>query len=240
MVAGGTDRGILATTSIDIEPNVKSVVAYGDRRALDELTASLQNDIPGIGFVSKEGQEETGHIIKAGKHEISSLKDGDQQFKRVEFPKPTYEITKTQDVEHVIGSNTNAVITIRNSGDDSVTFKRFTHEVFMDGKKIRETDDFNAKAGSLILTLKSEYLDKLTVGDHKVMIKFTDGSVDTNIKIKAVPTPTPTSASTPDPTATPKPVPKTGDHANPALWLGMILVGLLVIGGIAFTVRKRG
>lgn len=47
------------------------------------------------------------------------------------------------------------------------------------------------------------------------------------------PDPTPTPAPTAAPTATPNPVPKTGDSANPILWLSLILLGLAGIGGLA-------
>ena len=44
-------------------------------------------------------------------------------------------------------------------------------------------------------------------------------------------TATPTAKPTAKPTATPKPVPKTGDSAPVALWIGLILVGLIGFGG---------
>ena len=57
--------------------------------------------------------------------------------------------------------------------------------------------------------------------------------------LTAVPTAAPTSAPTAAPTATPNPVPKTGDSANPVLWLGLILLGLAGISGLAVSkVRK--
>ena len=55
----------------------------------------------------------------------------------------------------------------------------------------------------------------------------------------AAPTAAPTEAPTAAPTATPNPVPKTGDSANPVLWLSLILLGLAGIGGLAASkVRK--
>lgn len=55
----------------------------------------------------------------------------------------------------------------------------------------------------------------------------------------AAPTTAPTEAPTAAPTATPNPVLKTGDSANPVLWLSLILLGLAGIGGLAASkVRK--
>ena len=50
-----------------------------------------------------------------------------------------------------------------------------------------------------------------------------------------------TPTATPVPTATPKPVPKTGDVGNPALWLGLILLGVVGVAvlGVTKPSRKR-
>ena len=73
----------------------------------------------------------------------------------------------------------------------------------------------------------------------------TDSPTDGPTETPAVtPTPTvaptaaPTATPTAKPTATPKPVPKTGDSAPLALWLGLILLGLIGIGG-AIVVKSR-
>ena len=109
----------------------------------------------------------------------------------------------------------------------------------MDGNAIPDGGS-TAESGSLVLTLKSSYLDTLSVGDHKVKISFADGTVETPLKIKAAaPTPSPTPAPTPSPT--PHPVPQTSDNDNPVLWIGLILlgiVGLAVLGAMKAS-RKR-
>lgn len=45
---------------------------------------------------------------------------------------------------------------------------------------------------------------------------------------------TPTAAPAPTDTPKPQPVPKTGDTDNPMLWVGLILIGLIGIGGLAY------
>ena len=66
-----------------------------------------------------------------------------------------------------------------------------------------------------------------------------------NLRIKAFtknkaapPTPTPTLTPTPTPTPTSAPLPKTGDNSVPFLWLAMILLGVLGLGGFALTKRN--
>ncbi len=75
-----------------------------------------------------------------------------------------------------------------------------------------------AEKGSLIVTLKAAYLDTLAIGKHKATINFKDGSVDVDITVKEG-----------------YEVPKTGDSANPMLWLGLMLLGLLAVGVILVT-----
>lgn len=67
----------------------------------------------------------------------------------------------------------------------------------------------------------------------------TDGPTATpTVTPTATPTVAPTATPTAKPTATPKPVPKTGDSAPLALWLGLIMLGLIGIGG-AIVVKSR-
>ena len=102
-------------------------------------------------------------------------------------------------------------------------------------QKQRRTGRNNKENGSLKLTLKAAYLDTLSVGDHKVTISFTDGTVETSLKIKAAaPTPFPTPA--PTPSLTPHPVLQTGDNDNPVLWIRLILLG---IAGLAVLVAMK-
>ena len=55
----------------------------------------------------------------------------------------------------------------------------------------------------------------------------------------AAPTAAPTEAPAAAPTATPKPVPKTGDTTNPALWLGLILLGLIGAAGTVWVAARK-
>jgi LPXTG-motif cell wall-anchored protein len=54
----------------------------------------------------------------------------------------------------------------------------------------------------------------------------------------ASPTPTPTPTPTAKPTPTSKPVPKTGDSAPLALWLGLVLAGIICLGTVIAQMRR--
>ncbi|QUC65803.1 Spy0128 family protein [Aristaeella hokkaidonensis] len=62
-------------------------------------------------------------------------------------------------------------------------------------------------------------------------VKPTEG---TTVKPTETPKATPTAAPAPTDTSKPQPVPKTGDTDNPMLWVGLILIGLIGIGGLAY------
>ena len=119
----------------------------------------------------------------------------------------TYTVVSSVGTSHTIGSGKDAVITVERSNKDHREKELFTGAA-MDGKAI-PADGYIPKQGSLILTLKASYLDTLSEGDHKVTVSFKDGKAEAPVKIiSAV-----------------KPVPKTGDGADLALWLGLLAAG---------------
>lgn len=159
-----------------------------------------------------------------------------------------YAVVEIRNGEHEIGSGIDAVLTVKNDLYDSETFDRFSR-LNMDGQII-SPDSYGKARGSLIVRLKSGWLDTLTEGEHKMTVRFSNGQVSAPIQIiaAATPTPTVTPAVTPTatptaaPTATPVPtkVPKTGDGANPAGWILMALIGIAVGTAGVVLVRKRG
>lgn len=125
----------------------------------------------------------------------------------------------------MIGEGRDAVITVKRSVEDERTYSLYSGAL-VDGNSIPEGGS-SATEGSLVLTLKSDYLDTLETGTHQVTISFSDGTVNTSVAVKAS-----------QPTETSK-VPKTGDSASPLLWLGMILLGLPGACGIVVKRRRK-
>ena len=119
-------------------------------------------------------------------------------------------------MEYTQGSGVNPVITVKRTVNDSMAWPNYTYST-IDGGRIPD-EGHKADKGSLVLTLMGKYLDTLSPGSHTVQVSFTDGSADVTLNIKS------------------KPVPKTGDKANPLLWLAMILLGL---AGICANAAKR-
>ena len=173
-----------------------------------------------------------------------------------------YEAVNAEGTEQTTGAITEMKVRITRSKDDDRTLDSYTGAA-MDGKVIPAEQTATAK-GSLILTIKKEYMETLAAGDHTLTVNFTDGSVDIPVKIRGAkpspspsPTPTPTPSPSPTPTPTPspspspsptpaptpspspsptpRPVPKTGDPSDLFLWGGMILLGL---AGIVVMIKQ--
>ena len=90
----------------------------------------------------------------------------------VEIPegevKTPYAITEGTGSSYALQSGSS--LTVRGNGD----FSKFTG-IKVDGVQIG-AENYEAKSGSTIVTLKSSYLDTLTAGTHSLEILWTDGS----------------------------------------------------------------
>ena len=89
-------------------------------------------------------------------------------------------------------------------------------------EKVVDKSNYIAKEGSTIVTLKSEYLNTLSIGEHKIKFLYDDGGVETKFNvIKNVET----ENNEEEPTT-----PKTNDLSNMTLWIvGMVVSGILFV-----------
>ena len=178
---------------------------------------------PKEGYLFKEWQVVSGGVTVADNAFLIGSANVEIKAVFTKEPEPVvYSTVSVEGGEHITGEGKNTVITVKCDHDDGKTYRLFTGAA-MDRKEIA-AGNYTTGEGSLILTLKASYLDTLSVGKHNLTVYFSDGSVDTTITVLK-----------------PAPVPKTGDNSNPALWLAMMILGCLCIGGVVFrTVRKRG
>ena len=87
------------------------------------------------------------------------------------------------------GSKSDLTFTVKRSIHDERTFGRFTG-VTVDGQAVPE-GKFTKAEGSLVLTLKADYLETLAEGAHKIEAVFTDGKASGDVTIGAKPAETP-------------------------------------------------
>ena len=88
----------------------------------------------------------------------------------------SYAITEGTGSSYALQSGNS--LTVRGNGD----FSKFTG-IKVDGVQIG-AENYEAKSGSTIVTLKSSYLDTLTAGTHSLEILWTDGSASTVFTIQ--------------------------------------------------------
>ncbi len=195
----------------------------GDRLKL------LASQIPGVGSKPAEScQAGSWDVVPDTETEFSKDTAFVYTYKEV----ISYSAAGDQKITHTRGSGKDAVFTVKRSIHDSETYKNFVRAA-MDGKTVSEENYLKA-AGSLVLTLKSDYLDTLADGEHTVGITFTDGTAEAKLAIEAAPAPSPTPA--------PRPVPQTGDQARPFIWITLLmlaLAGLLVITATLKASRRK-
>ena len=222
----------------------KTVTLNGQGGDILKLKAG---DIPAVG--SKPDQ-----YYKAGGWDVTP--DTETEIKGEKTFTYTYEktpvtlsVTDVQGAEHEKESGEDTVITVKGSPDDRDTYKNF-QKASVDGMELKLGKDADKAEGSLILTIRSAYLDTLSEGNHKVTLAFANGTVETTLKVRAAaptptekptdtPAPTATPTATPAPTATPKPVPKTGDTAPLILWGGLVILGIIGISAVMTTYGKK-
>ena len=231
---------VTPSTEAEIKENTTFIYTYA---AQDVYTVTVTNDgngtgtatpasgvtgtkvtlaaAPNEGYLFKEWQVISGGVTVA--ENAFLIGSANVEIKAVFTKEPVvYSTVSVEGGEHIIGEGKNTVITVKRDHDDGKTYRLFTGAA-MGGKEIA-AGNYTTGEGSLILTLKASYLDTLSVGKHNLTVYFSDGSVDTTITVLK-----------------PAPVPKTGDNSNPALWLALMILGCLCIGGVVFrTVRKRG
>ncbi len=121
-----------------------------------------------------------------------------------------YVITSGNDSTWVIDSTKDIVITCDGPFDEFVG-------LMIDGEML-EDDDYIAEEGSTVVTLKPEYLSKLTIGEHDITFAYESQNVDGVFTIKDLSTP------------------KTGDNIDNLILLG-IAMSVSAIG--IYSINKR-
>lgn len=147
---------------------------------------------------------------------------GDTNYVYTYAEDPVYTVTVEGD-GFVPGSGKDMVITVKCSINDSQTFSKFV-SAKVDGSDLSD-ENCEKAPGSLILTIKSDYLDTLSTGSHNIEITFADGTATASITIAKAPSNT-----------TPAPVPKTGENDSPLIFIG---ITLLIAGALGMLIAVK-
>ena len=149
----------------------------------------------------------------------------------VEGIETSYTITEGTGSIYALQSGSS--LTVRGNGD----FSKFIG-IKVDGVQIG-ADNYEAKSGSTIVTLKSSYLDTLAAGTHSIEILWKDGSASTTFMIQQSEGQKPNN-DVKDLDSVKNESPKTGDDDNLlvlATWL--FLSGFVFVGVTYYRKRKH-
>ncbi len=138
--------------------------------------------------------------------------------------KIVYEVIEGANQKYVITENDKAVFKI------DASFRLFK-EVYVDDVLV-DSDNYDLESGSTIITLKKEYVDTLSVGEHTLRAVYIDGGeATTKFTVAKVNTPVEDNTNTED-------NPKTGDNI-----IFYVATGILSMIGLAgagiYTYRRK-
>ena len=173
---------------------------------------------PDLGYQFKEWQVVKGGVTITG--DTFNIGTEDVEIKAI-FEPIVYIVTKGADASYRLKSGKTVSLTVSRNIDDDTTESHLTG-VAIGGKILTKGTDYTTVKGSVVITIKSSALDKLTVGKHPLTVTFDDGSAATEIQILV---------AYDDVTGT-------GDNSHMFLWLGLTVCGLLGLGGIYLNRRK--
>ena len=125
------------------------------------------------------------------------------------------------------GSSSGVTIVVKRDPNDEECFSHFA-SVQIGSTTLASGTDYTAVAGSTVITLNTSALQKLSTGTKTVTINFDDGKATTSLIIKAG------SSGISGGTS-----PKTGDNSNPGLWITVMVLSGLGLGGLVVTDKKR-
>ena len=133
--------------------------------------------------------------------------------------KIVYEVTEGANQKYTITKNNEAKFKI------NADFRLFdTGKVYVDNELV-DPKNYTAESGSTIITLKKEFVDTLSVGEHTLKVLFNDGGeAITTFNVAKVIVPTDN--------------PNTGDNIGFYIISGILSIGGLVLAGIFYR-RKQ-
>ena len=216
------------TCNAKVSSTAKTIPAKGHT----EGTVTIENEVEAT--VEKEGSYDEAIYCSECNKELSRTKKT--------TPKFVYAIIEGVGSTHQ--NKDSKEITIKSNGK----FDKF-QGIKVDGNLV-DKSNYTAKSGSTIVTLKADYLNTLTIGEHKIAFVYDDGEVETEFKItennkseddkKAEQEDKNTSKENNNNTTTPK----TDDLSNMGLWqVGLAVSGILfvvILGCKIKGLRKKG
>ena len=150
-----------------------------------------------------------------------------------------YEVVSGDGSTWTKGSEEGLEIVIEGTPDDDKTFERF-NDAFLDYARM-DTDAYEIKAGSLVMTLKPEFLETLDEGEHSLKVAFLDdGFAEATFTVAGGEGEADSLESTPKPeTGSNSEAPAEKDSRT-GLWIGIAVAAAAAIcGGTVYSKKKK-
>lgn len=190
-----------------------------------EKAESVQDAIAALPDTVEPDDTDVEAIIDAVKEQYEALTDHEkslvgealkEKLEHLLAALGDYRMTQGQNAQWTQGTQTGLTFTVNGA------FTKFIG-IEVDGKAVDQAH-YTAVSGSTIITLKPEYLETLSVGQHTLTVLFTDAKVDGQFEILAKPQP-----STPD----------TGDNSQVTIWIGLLFAAVCGLTGTMVYTRKK-
>ena len=189
--ATGDELAVLADRiSISGNSEVKAAASSQAQRAIAAICALVSFEINGLEIVTPED----GKIIKGDAgigREVFTVCDKDGNVAKevlIKSVTPEYTVTSGAGGTYALDSGKDYTLTVKRNVNDGSCFERFAG-VKLDGEELTKDTDYTAEKGSTVITLKASTLSRLSEGEHPVTVNFTDGIVETALKVKKTSSP---------------------------------------------------
>jgi hypothetical protein len=150
----------------------------------DESVAAVLDDY--VGVIQAVGPGQTRIRITAGTSGADGKEITLETYATVivtEEEPIAYTVTADSPSVWTKGSREGITLTVKRSEADETCFDHFTG-VKLDGALLEKGWDYTARAGSTVVTIPAETLEKLSAGAHKVVVCFDDGEAEAALEIK--------------------------------------------------------
>jgi len=149
---------------------------------------------------------------------------------------PVYTLEGPGEIEWTKGSTDSVKLTVKRDLADETCFSHFTG-VTMDGTELVRGVDYDAEAGSTVVTIYAAALEKCEAGKHTVIVNFDDGSVEAVVTVAEAEEESEQSEASGDPVD--PDVPQTGDEGNYLPWIVLMAVSAAGIVTIIMAYRRE-
>lgn len=198
----------------------------------DKKTVDAGADITFTISVEKGYDKSESFAVKANGKILTPDEDGNYKLSGIledvkitvsGVEKVSYNVADGDKTKHVLGDKKDAKFVFKRNVNDAETFGRNT-AILLDGKEMA-AGQFVKSSGSLIVELKADFMDTLSVGEHILTVRFDDYDEDVKATLiieKAA-----------------DPAPTTGDTGNLTLWIVIGVVSLVVFLALFLLICKR-